>query len=74
MIWQYSPVTWVLIGVFVTISPWVLDARTRAWAVPLACAPILYGIIGNFLVTRGRHFGWMTFATIIVAAALVAQA
>ncbi|MEZ5679852.1 MAG: hypothetical protein R3E14_00985 [Erythrobacter sp.] len=72
MIWQYSTVTWATIGAFIAVSPWLLTADERRWAIPAACLPILYGVIGNAIVSQGRHFGWMLFAAIIAAASLVA--
>ncbi|HPE46765.1 MAG TPA: hypothetical protein PLR76_00130 [Hyphomonas sp.] len=73
MIWQYSTVTWAMIGAFIAVSPWLVPREDLSWAVPLACSPILYGVAGNFLVSGGRHFGWMIFAVIIAAATLVAN-
>lgn len=72
MIWQYSTVTWIMIGIFIAVSPWTLSASDRAWAVPVSCVPILYGVIGNAVVSHGRHFGWMIFAVIIALATLIA--
>lgn len=73
MIWHYSTVTWALIGAFIAASPWVLNQNQRKWMVPLVCLPIVYGVIGNMLVSRGRHFGWKIFAGLIAAAAITAQ-
>ncbi len=74
MIWQYSTVTWAMIGIFIALSPWLLTAPDRRWAIPAACVPILYGVVGNAIVSKGRHFGWMLFAAIISSACLVALA
>jgi hypothetical protein len=73
MLLQYSTFTWILIGLFIAASPWLLDRSTRSWAVPLACLPILYGVIGNAIVSRGRHFGWILFAAIIGSASAAAN-
>jgi len=72
MIWQYSTVTWAMIGIFIALSPWLLTDAERRWAIPAACLPILYGVVGNAAISKGRHFGWMLFAVIIAAACVVA--
>jgi hypothetical protein len=45
MVWHYSTLTWVLIGLFIAMSPWSLTPLQRAMLVPLACLPILYGVV-----------------------------
>lgn len=72
-IWHFSTLVWGLAGLGIAASPWLLEAQTRAWAVPAMCLPLAYGAAGNFIITRGRHFGWMVFAAIIVAAVLGAR-
>lgn len=41
--------------------------------IPTACAPIVYCIVGNAIVTKARHFGWIVLTVIVVTACLVAQ-
>ncbi len=68
MIWQFSAAVWMVCGGVIALSPWLFDDRVRPWAVVAACVPIVWGIVGNAWVTRGRHFGWKLFASIVVAA------
>lgn len=68
MIWQFSAAAWAVCGGVIAASPWLFDDAARPGGVALACLPMLWGIIGNAWVTRGRHFGWKVFAVIVAAA------
>ena len=40
------------------------------WIVVTICAMYGFGVIGNFWVFRGRHFGWAALGAVIVMAAI----
>ncbi|WP_183612361.1 hypothetical protein [Novosphingobium hassiacum] len=66
--WQFSTMIWIGCGVLIAASPWLFSDSDRPLAIPLICSPILFGVVANGLITRGRHFGWKVFAAIVVAA------
>lgn len=68
MIWQFSAAAWVICGLIIAAAPWLFDDSARPVAVILACLPIMWGVVGNAWVTRGRHFGWKLFAMVVAAA------
>lgn len=62
MLLHYSTVSWFLSGlVLIAAALWASpDAR---WAIAaMVGAHFLYGAVGNFIATRGRHPGWMLMA------------
>ena len=67
-IFQWSTVTWFASGVVIAAAPWLFDDRSRPWAVAAACLPLVWGIVFNAWITRGRHFGWKVCAAIVVLA------
>lgn len=67
-VWQLSTATWIVSGIVIAASPWLFQDRDRPWGVAAACLPILYGVIANAWITRGRHFGWKILGGVIVAA------
>lgn len=73
VIWQYSTVTWFLAGVFIAVATSLLSPEQIRWAVPLACLPLAYGAIGNLIVSRGRHYGWIALGSIAVSASIAAN-
>lgn len=70
-IWQFSTAMWIVSGVLIAMSPWLFPAAWLTTAIALICAPLLFGVIANCVITRGRHFGWMAFLAVIVAAMLL---
>ena len=74
MIWQFSTASWAVCGALIALSPYLFDTGSRRVAVVCACLPICWGIVGNFWITRGRHFGWKIFAAIVASAVAGAYA
>lgn len=74
MIWHFSAAAWAMCGAVIAVSPWLFPNQTRPIAVALACLPLLWGIVGNAWITRGRHFGWKLFGAIVVLALIGAAA
>lgn len=67
-IWQFSTAMWIISGVLIAASPWLFPAAWLTPAIALICTPLLFGVIANCAITRGRHFGWKALLAIIVAA------
>lgn len=69
-IWQFSTAAWVASGAVLAAAPWAFDDRSRPWAVAAACLPLVWGIVANAWITRGRHFGWKALSAVVALAAL----
>ena len=70
MVWQASTVDWIGIGVLLIAVP-MLDAETaRPWIVALAVVVYGYAAVGNAIVTRGRHAGWLLMSVAVALALL----
>ena len=69
-IWHFSSASWAACGAIIAASPWLFDDASRKTAVMFACLPVVYGVVGNAWITRGRHFGWKVFAAAITLAML----
>jgi hypothetical protein len=70
LIWQFSAAAWAACGAVIAASPWLFSDATRPAAVAIACLPLLWGVVGNAWITRGRHFGWKLFGAIVLVAAI----
>jgi hypothetical protein len=71
---QLSTALWIASGAVIAAAPWLFDDRGRPWAVAAACLPLLWVIVANAWITRGRHFGWKVFAAVVALAAMGAAA
>lgn len=72
-IWQLSTAIWIACGLVIAASPWLFEARTRSLGIFIACLPLLWGVVANAWITRGRHPGWKALG-LAVALALVGAA
>ncbi len=68
MVWQASTIDWIAIGVLLIAAPAFGSETARRWIVLIAVLVYGYAAIGNAVVTRGRHFGWIVMACVIVLA------
>lgn len=65
-IWQLSTVTWALGSLAIAAAPSLIaESATRQVVVAVAILPMLWGIIANAWITKGRHFGWMALAVVV---------
>jgi hypothetical protein len=67
-IWTFSSVTWIAASLVIATSPLWAEGDTLRIVVAAACAPIAWCAAANAVVTRGRHFGWMVLAGVVVLA------
>ena len=74
MIWQLNIALWFVAGLVYATSPWLLDDTHRLGIVALASLPIVWGIVGNFVATSGRHLGWILFLILVASANTLAYA
>ncbi len=68
-IWQLSTATWILGSLIIGVSPWVVPAEQRVLVVGIASLPMLYGLVANAWISRGRHYGWKLLAVVLGLAA-----
>lgn len=64
--WQLSTATWVAGSLIIAAAPFVFaDPAQRRLALLLACLPMIWGIVCNAWISKGRHFGWMALAAVV---------
>jgi hypothetical protein len=66
--WQIGTVGWICGGILLLAAPSVASLAARHWIVITMCAMYAFGMIGNFWVFRGRHFGWAALGAVITMA------
>lgn len=64
MLLQYSTFSWLLGGLALVWAAWQGPEVKLAVGL-LAGGQFLFGAVGNFLGTRGRHPGWMLMAAAV---------
>jgi len=68
LIFQATTVDWIGIGVLLIAAPWLASPAARHWIIGVAVAVYGYAAVGNAVVTRGRHFGWMLMSCVVALA------
>ncbi len=63
---HYSTFSWLLGGLALIAAAVWLGPQARLATSLLVGASYLYGVVGNFQATRGRHPGWMLLAVALV--------
>jgi hypothetical protein len=71
MLLQFSTFNWFIGGLALIVVAFAAGHETKLAVGLLVGSSYLYGAIGNFIATRGRHPGWMFYGT---ALALIAYA
>jgi len=69
MLLQFSTFNWFVGGLALVVTAFALGREARLAVGLLVGSSYLYGAIGNFIATRGRHPGWMFYG---IALALIA--
>ena len=64
-IWHFSAATWGASALVFLFAALRLPADARLVPVGIACLPLIYGMVCNAWITRGRHFGWAALALVI---------
>ena len=65
MVWQASTIDWIGIGVLLMAAPGFGSQTARHWIVAVAILVYGYAAVGNAIVNRGRHIGWMLMAAVV---------
>jgi hypothetical protein len=68
--WQIGTVGWICGGVLLLAAPSIASLPARHWIVLTMVAMYSFGMIGNFYVFRGRHFGWAALGAVIAMAVI----
>ena len=65
LIWQASTVDWIGIGVLLIAAPRLGSPVARHWIVAVAVVVYAFAAIGNAIVNRGPHAGWILMSCVI---------
>ena len=65
-VWHCGAVAWIGGGVLLIAAPSFGSDRARSWIVFVLAAVYGSAAIGNAVATRGRHFGWMVLAAVVI--------
>ena len=68
LVWQCSAVAWIGLGVLLIAAPYMASDAARGWIVGAATGTYGLGALANAWATKGRHFGWMVLAAVVVLA------
>ena len=68
MVWQASTIDWIAVGVLLIAAPWLGSQVARQWVVAVAVVVYAYAAIGNAVVTRARHVGWILMSCVVALA------
>jgi hypothetical protein len=66
VLFHYSTTTWFVGGVALVVASTWSEPQSRLTLAAVVGATYLYGAVGNFWATRGRHPGWMLLAASVV--------
>ena len=67
-VWHCSAVAWAGVAVLLIVAPWMGSQTARHWIVGAAVVVYGFAAIGNVWMMRGRHFGWVGLAIVVVLA------
>jgi hypothetical protein len=70
MVWQASTVDWIGMGLLLIAAPRFGSETARHWVIAVAVVVYVYAAIGNALVNRGPHVGWIVLSGVIALALL----
>jgi len=66
VVWHCGAVAWIGGGVLLIAAPSFGSGSARRWIVFVLVAVYGAAAIGNAIATRGRHFGWMVLAAVVI--------
>ncbi len=58
-VWLFGVVSWIAIAVLMIAAPHLGSQDARHWIIATSAVTYAFGAVGNAIVTRGKHFGWM---------------
>jgi hypothetical protein len=63
---QFSTFNWFVGGLVLIAAAWAFGPEARLVTAVLVGSSYLFGAVGNFWATRGRHPGWVLYAIALV--------
>lgn len=66
--WQIGTVGWICGGILLLAAPSINSISARHWIIITMCGMYGFGMIGNFWVSRGRHYGWAALGAVVAMA------
>jgi uncharacterized membrane protein len=67
-VWHCGAVAWIGGGALLVAAPSFASDGARHWIIFVLAAVYGSAAIGNAVATRGRHYGWMVLAAVVVLA------
>jgi len=68
LMFQATTIDWIAVGVLLIAAPWLGAPAARQWIIAVAVVVYGYAAVGNAVVSRGRHIGWMLMSCVIALA------
>lgn len=68
LVWQAGTVAWIGGGVLLICAGWFFPAPARQATILVLAIVFSAAALGNAWATRGRHFGWMAMAVVVLLA------
>lgn len=63
---HFSTFNWFVGGLVLLVAAYGMEPQARLVAGLLVASSYLYGAVGNFIATRGRHPGWALYTIALV--------
>ena len=63
---HFSTFNWFVSGLALIVAVLWLGPEAKLTTAVLAASSFIYGSIGNYSATRGRHYGWKLMAVAVV--------
>ncbi len=70
LVWHIGSIFWAGAGVLLLAAPYMESDIARHWIVYVCAVMFGAAAMGNAWSSRGRHFGWMMLAGVVVFALL----
>jgi hypothetical protein len=68
MVWQAGTIAWIGGGVLLIAAPTMGSPVARHWIILTLAVVFGCAALGNAIVTRGRHFGWIGMSAVVALA------
>lgn len=66
IVWHNGVIAWIGGGALLIAAPSFASDAARHWVIAVLVAVYGSAAIGNAVASRGRHFGWMVLAAVVV--------
>ena len=66
--YQFGSLGWLAGGILLLLAPSVMTSDARFWLICVLVPVYGFGGVVNAWFTRGRHFGWVILAAVVLLA------